>query len=96
MEAPRRFRPNIVVATPDGIEGFAEMDWVGREIAIGVAVLRVTEPCARCAFTTLAQADLAFDKAILGAIARHGGGFGVLCTIVESHPIAVGDAVRLL
>ena len=32
---PRRFRPNIIVATGSDTSGFIENDWVGHEIAIG-------------------------------------------------------------
>lgn len=91
---PRRFRPNLVVDTPDGIEGFAEAEWIGQSIAIGRTVLRVSEPCERCAFTTLAQGDLPFQKDILSGIVRHGGGFGVLCAILEGREVAIGDPVR--
>ena len=93
----RRFRPNLLVRTGDGLKGLVEHEWVGRNLAIGRTVVRVVEPCSRCAFTTLAQGDLPFDKAVLGAIARHGGGgFGVNCTILEGHRISLGDSLELL
>jgi hypothetical protein len=60
-------------------------------------VLRVSEPCERCAFTTLAQGDLPFQREILSGIVQHGGGgFGVLCAIVEGADVTVGDPVRLI
>ena len=34
----RRFRPNVMIAPPEGAQGFVENDWVGRELAIGDAV----------------------------------------------------------
>lgn len=93
----RRFRPNLVVRTTDGLSGLVEHDWVGRDLAIGGAVVRVAEPCSRCAFTTLAQGDLPFDRSILSAIVSHGGGgFGVYCTVLEPHRIGAGDPVTLL
>src|SRR6266567_1057074 len=56
---PRRFRPNIIIATPPEAEGFVENDWVGREIAIGPQVrLRVTMTTGRCVMTTLPLGDL--------------------------------------
>jgi uncharacterized protein YcbX len=67
----RRFRPNVVVATPDA-DGFVENDWIGRTLAIGDEVrLRVTAPCARCVMTTLAQGDLPKDPGILRTAAQH-------------------------
>jgi uncharacterized protein YcbX len=93
----RRFRPNLVVRTGDRLKGLVEHGWVDRDLAIGDTVVRIVEPCSRCAFTTLAQGDLPFDKAIMGAIVRHGGGgFGVNCTILEGHRISLGDSVDLL
>jgi uncharacterized protein len=46
----RRFRPGIVVQLASGETGFAENAWVGRTLAIGMAVrLNITGPCGRCA-----------------------------------------------
>lgn len=93
---PRRFRPNIVIETEDGFEGFVEHRIVGRTIAIGDTRIAVSEPCARCSFTALAQGELAFEPAVLQAIAHHGeGGFGALCAIVQPGEIRLGDDVRL-
>lgn len=93
----RRFRPNLVLRTPDCLTGLVEREWVGRDLRVGQAIVRIVEPCSRCAFTSLAQCDLPFDRGILGAIARYGdGGFGVNCTILEPHDIFVRDTVHLL
>ena len=60
------------------------------------AVVEITEPCTRCAFTALGQPDLPFDKDVLHAIAKHGGGgFGVLAKVVTARRIASGDAVSV-
>jgi uncharacterized protein YcbX len=68
----RRFRPNLVIATPPGTEGFTENDWVGRTLLIGNEVrLRITDPTPRCVITTLAQADLPQDIGILRTVAAH-------------------------
>lgn len=93
---PRRFRPNLVVRTGPGVTGFAETAWVGREIRIGEAVLRVQEPCERCAFTMLAQPGVPFDKRILPAItSENAKGFGVLCSVVTPGAVALADTVAL-
>ena len=64
--ATPRFRPNVVVRTPDSSHGFVEDTWLGRTIAIGERVhLKIDLNCARCVMTTLAQGDLAKDPGIL-------------------------------
>lgn len=92
----RRFRPNVVIETVPGIEGFADHGFVGQTLSIGGVRMTVSEPCARCAFTSLAQGDLAFEPAVLHRIAQHGdGGFGVLCMVEAAGEIRLGDEVRL-
>jgi uncharacterized protein YcbX len=94
---PRRFRPNVVIDTTSALSGFVEHGWVGKRLGIGSLTLVVSEPCARCAFTSLAQGELAFEPAVLHQIARHGdGGFGVLCAVESAGELRVGDAVRLI
>jgi hypothetical protein len=68
---PRRFRPNMIVATGPDTSGFVENDWVGHEIAVGEHVrLRVTMTTGRCVTTTLPQGDLPRDSGILRTAAR--------------------------
>lgn len=58
----RRFRPNILVESPDVQTGFVENEWIGRVVVIGDEVrLRVTDPTPRCAVPTLAREDLPLD-----------------------------------
>ena len=69
---PRRFRPNIIVATGPGTEGFVENDWVGRTVEIGDSVLlRVFMTTGRCVMTTLPQFDLPKDSGILRTAVQH-------------------------
>lgn len=53
-----RYRPNIVIATPPGYPPYAENDWVGGEIAIGSAWLRVLTATSRCVVPTLEHGSL--------------------------------------
>jgi len=94
----RRFRPNIVVATGPGAEGFVENDWVGRTIAIGNDVhLRVTGPCARCVMTTLPQGDLPKDPGILRAAAQNNQAHvGVYADVIAGGTVRRGDPVTLV
>ena len=56
---PRRFRPNILVATGADESSFVENTWVGRTIAVGAEVrIRITGNTGRCVMTTLAQDGL--------------------------------------
>lgn len=91
-----RFRPNIVIETCKEHAGFVEQDLIGRTISIGAARMEITEPCARCAFTALGLPGLPFDKDVLHAIARHGGGgFGILAKVLEPATISLEDEVLI-
>lgn len=90
----RRFRPNILIETDASDVDFVEQRLIGKRLTVGNAVVEISEPCARCAFTALGQPDIPFDKDVLHAIAKHGGGgFGVLAKVVTAGRIASGDAV---
>lgn len=95
---PRRFRPNILIATGPGTSGFAENDWIGRKIAIGEHVrLVVTMGTGRCVMPTLAQADLPKDSGILRATARYNNMlFGVSAEVISGGPIRRGDPITVL
>ena len=67
----RRFRPNLVIATPAEQIGFVENDWVGKTLTIDGVKLLVTDPCPRCVMPTLAQGDLAKDAKILRTISEN-------------------------
>jgi uncharacterized protein len=101
---PRRFRPNIVVDTPD--VGFVEAAWQGRTLKVGDVTLTVSIPVPRCVMTTLEQGDLPADRDVLRAVARHnkvdilGTGtpypcLGVYADAAAPGEIAVGDPVTL-
>jgi hypothetical protein len=93
----RRFRPNIVIETEAGLDGFVETEWIGRSLAIGAIRIAVSEPCARCSFVALGQAELSFAPPVLHAITRHGGGgFGVLAAIETAGLLNVGDEITLV
>jgi uncharacterized protein len=93
----RRFRPNIVVDTGDGVKDFVENDWVGRTIRIGEKVrLSATGPCPRCVMTTLPQGDLPKDSGILRTAAQHNQvNVGVYASVVQGGTVRRTDAVAL-
>jgi hypothetical protein len=94
---PRRFRPNLIIDTGDQ-KGFVENDWVGNVIAIGPEVrIQVTGPCPRCVMTTLAQADLPKDPAILKTAAQHNkAGVGAYASVIQTGTICIGDQLTLV
>ena len=96
--AVERFRPNLLIRTPEGAEGFVEETWSGSCLRIGEQlVLRVDGGCPRCVVTTLAQGTLREDLEILRATARHNGVVaGIRLSVVTPGSVAVGDPVRLL
>lgn len=92
----RRFRPNLVVEVSDEIE-FAENDWIGKELTVGGAKLKITGPCPRCVMTTLPQYDLPKDPGILRTAAKYNQAHvGVYASVVESGPVTLGDALVAL
>jgi uncharacterized protein YcbX len=94
---PRRFRPNILVATSASGSSFIENTWVGRTIGIGADVrIKITGNTGRCVMTTLAQDDLPRDLGILRAAAQcnqsHVGVYGEIVKpgMVRDHdPVSV-------
>jgi MOSC domain-containing protein len=93
----RRFRPNIVLATP-GESGFLEQTWVGKTLAIGEQVrVRIMMPTHRCAATTLPHHGLPKDNEILRTANRHNAGnVGVYAAVLETGTVRVGDAVEVV
>jgi uncharacterized protein YcbX len=94
----RRFRPNMVVVSPPGAEGFVENDWVGHQLAIGERVrLLVTKVTWRCVMTTLPQGDLPHDRGILKTAVDHNDkAVGVYAQVLAGGVVRHGDAVTVL
>jgi uncharacterized protein YcbX len=93
----RRFRPNIVIESASGENGFLENSWIDKIITIGEEVsLRVTGPCTRCVMTTLPQGDLPRDLGILQTIAKYNQvNVGVYASVIRGGTICRGDLVQL-
>lgn len=90
----RRFRGNLWL---EDIEPWAEFGWLGREIRIGDARLRVTERIGRCSATLADPATGRRDADVLGVLERGWGhaDFGVFAEVIEGGEIAMGDPVEL-
>ncbi len=93
----RRFRPSLVVDTGDA-EGHVERDWIGRQLRIGDAVVRVEGGCPRCVMVTRRiDDDTPQDRSILRHIVRDlGQDVGVYATVVTPGRLAAGDEVALV
>jgi uncharacterized protein len=53
-----RYRPNLVIATPDDCPPYVENDWIDRELGIGEVRLRGLELTPRCVVPTLEHGPL--------------------------------------
>lgn len=89
-----RWRGNLWL---NGAAPWAEFDWIGRDIAIGGAVLRIRERITRCSATTVDPQTGAVSGDTLTALEQHFGhqDFGVYATVLQGGPIAVNDDWRL-
>lgn len=94
---PIRFRPNIVLNTPD-VTGFAENKWLGKTLAIGENVrLRIDEDCERCVMTTLGHGNLKEDQNILKTLYKENNrNFGIYASVVTLGQVRAGDTAALL
>ena len=88
--SPHRFRGNLWL---DGAAPWAEWDWIGRDIRIGSAVLRIKERITRCVATTVDPVTGHSDAPTLAALETAFGhqDFGLYATVVQGGAIALGD-----
>lgn len=88
----RRFRGNLVL---EGLPAWAEWGWLGREVTVGRATLKVVRRIGRCRATEANPETGRRDAHTLAAL-RDGWGhtdFGVYAVVSRSGAIAEGDAV---
>ncbi len=89
-----RWRANVIL---DGLEPWEEFEWVGREVAVGSAVLAVRERVGRC-LATAANPETGFrDADTLGTLERLVGAreFAVYAAVVKGGRVVEGDPVEL-
>lgn len=89
---PARFRANVYF---EGLDAWREFDWVGSELEVGGARLRVVSPITRCPATAVnpatAERDLDIPRILLDEFAHNH--MGVYAEVVESGSIAINDAI---
>jgi uncharacterized protein YcbX len=90
---PLRFRANIHVS---GGRPFAELDWIGREILLGGARLRVFKRTQRCAATEVNPATAQRDAKPPRWLRDHYGhmDLGIYAEVLEGGKVALGDALE--
>jgi uncharacterized protein len=95
----RRFRMMITLVD---LDARGEDAWVGREVAIGDAVIRVEMPVARCATTTRDPATGLRDWDALRAIRDLRGlsveqtiDFGIYATVIRQGTVRIGDSATV-
>lgn len=90
-----RWRGNIWL---ENVAAWAEFGWIGRDIRIGTAVLRVREPIKRCSVTNTNPVTGRRDTETLDVLNTHFGhqDFGVYAEVITTGDIALGDTAEVL
>ena len=91
---PLRFRANLYL---EGVEPWAELTWMGKEIAISEAKLAVFARTTRCEATNVDPARGVRDMAVPAHLQRTWGhqDFGIYAKVVTGGEITVGAPVVL-
>ncbi|MEP3676445.1 MOSC N-terminal beta barrel domain-containing protein [Sulfitobacter sp.] len=91
---PERWRGNFWF---DGDKAWQEFDWIGRELTLGTARLKVVDRIKRCKATT-ANTDTGLrDVDTLKALNSLGHqDFGVYASVIQSGEVAIGDQLELI
>jgi uncharacterized protein len=90
---PIRFRANVYFY---GAAAWREHDWIGAEIALGTARLRVVSPITRCAATQVNPVTALRDLDIPAALDRNFGhiNMGIYAEVISPGEIAIGDPLH--
>jgi len=90
----RRFRPNLLIGD---VPGLAERTWEGKFLAIGEAVVGITDLRERCIMTTWDPDTIEQDVEVLMRIRRdYEATFALNAWVARAGHVAVGDEVVLL
>ena len=93
---PMRFRPSILIETPDG-EPYPEQQWVGQSLVFGDDELKmvVSEADIRCKMITLDPRTSSAEPRVLAEVVRHlDGALGVYGLPQKAGTLRVGQTVR--
>ncbi len=93
----RRFRPNFLIETSEGVEGLVESSWGARTLRVGGLTLKCEMPAPRCSMTIQAQENLPKDPRVLRTIVKEAGqNLGLYASVESAGRVSVGDEVELL
>jgi len=93
----RRFRPNFLIETADGVEDMVESTWAGKTLLIGTVELKGEIPCARCGMTTHAQGGLPKDPSVLRSIVKDADqNLGLYASVAKTGEVRIGDSVEVV
>ncbi|KQQ31278.1 sulfurase [Methylobacterium sp. Leaf123] len=92
---PLRFRASIYV---DGLEPWAEMDWVGREVTVGGLRLRGLARTPRCAAVDVNPATARRDTHLPKALKRHFDhvDLGIYLEVLTDGTVSLGDRLMVM
>jgi uncharacterized protein YcbX len=96
----RRFRMTVEI---DGVGAHEEDAWIGRNVRVGAALVRMHGHVGRCSTTTRHPEKGLVDLPVLDLLRSYRGGldtteplaFGVYGEVLEGGRVAVGDAVAV-
>jgi uncharacterized protein YcbX len=92
----RRFRPNILIDVQEPDSDFPEAQWVGGDIEIGSATMRVTIPTIRCVVPTRPQPGVPLDRQLTRQLATRTDRFlGVYADVTRPGVLRVGEVVSV-
>lgn len=88
----RRFRPNVVLA---GIPAWEEFNWVGQELQIGQARIKISAPITRCLNIDVNPDTGAQDVKLFSLLKQHfhHQETGVVAQVIASGEVAVKERV---
>lgn len=90
----RRFRPGVLVETPDTAEDYPEWKWCGGMLQTPGAQLQPLFPTIRCSMPTREQGELAEDRDVIRTISAHANRcLGVYLDVPHPGRLAEGDAL---
>ena len=94
---PRRFRANFIFNVVGSDAAYPEQDWIGRELHVGDAVLKIVDTCPRCSMTTHATADLPRDTEVMRHLVKEAdGNLGVYAKVVKQGEVRAGQTVTIV
>ena len=90
-----RFRANVYI---DGAQAFEELDWIGAELRLGTARMRVERRNGRCAATNVNPLTGTRDRDVPGRLRAEFGhkDLGIYLSVVQSGALNAGDRVEML